>query len=171
MQQGTSLFPSLGLNFSIYKQGVALDQWLSGGVAIRVTWAAYPKATSLRCPKSRKCPGAQAWQKHLGDSGAHPSALLAHGSFHLPHPALNPPSRTKPRCCRNPATPPAPQSSTERVTASPWPSSKLVRDSRGKPHCLETSPALPVLPERPPSQERKFSNQGNGRGGEPFVTR
>ena len=93
---------------------------------------------------------------------AQPSALLA---FHLPYPILNPPSRTKPRRRCNPATPPVSQGSTERATASPWPHSRLGRDSRGRPHGLDSSPALPALPERPPSQVRKFPHQGNRRGG------
>ena len=64
VQQDTSLFPSLGLSFSIYKQGVALDQWLSTGVAIRT-----PHAHSPQKPPVETAPSVQAWQKCLGDSG------------------------------------------------------------------------------------------------------
>ena len=61
VQQDTSLFPSLGLSFSIYKQGVALDQWLSTGMAIRTPHAPLPSEApsrdSTECAGLAKMPG------------------------------------------------------------------------------------------------------------------
>lgn len=48
VRQETGLFPSLGLSFSIYKQGAALHQQLSTGVAIRRTQTPLPSEVANR---------------------------------------------------------------------------------------------------------------------------
>lgn len=129
------------------KQDVTLDQWLSTG-------AAYPKATPLRCPKSRECPGVHALQKHLSNSG---TSFCPPGSWVSPSPTrcIESPFRTLPGWHSNPATPLVPHCSTDCVTAS----SGHTASWAGRPQCLDTSHAY--YRKRPPSQERKFSNQGN----------
>lgn len=79
------------------------------------------------------------------------------GSWVSPSPTrcIESPFRTVPGWHSNPATPLVPHCSTDCVTAS----SGHTASWAGRPQYLDTSHAY--YRKRPPSQERKFSNQGN----------
>lgn len=140
MQQGTSPFPSLGLSCSICKTGC------------------YTRPVALNGGSSAQSHSPQVSQiKRVSRCACFGTSFCLPGSWVSPSPTrcIESPFRTVPGWHSNPATPLVPHCSTDCVTAS----SGHTASWAGRPQYLDTSHAY--YRKRPPSQERKFSNQGN----------